>query len=410
VIRHLLKLVWNRKRANALVIVEIFFSFLVVFALAAVAITLGSSYRKPLGFDWTDVWTISIDVGQQTDDEFTAEQVETFSQVLREARSLDRVEAAAGILSAPYTFSSSTTTMRPRGASDGSPSFDVEVNEVTDGALDALDLEIVSGRWFDASDDGVAWQPVVVDRDLARAFFGRVDVAGEWLDDAPRPAAGTAPARARRRVVGVVSEFRQHGELSLGGNYLFLRRRVGDPATRPPRNLVLEMAPGTPRGYEEELLDRLAAVAPSWSFVARPMAESRASSFRLRLVPLSVGGIVGAFLMTMVALGLVGVLWQNVVRRTRELGLRRATGATRRRIHRQISMELLLVTTLGLALGALLVIQLPILDLVPALSAGVFAAAVATAAGLLLALALSASLYPAWLAARVQPADALRWE
>jgi ABC-type lipoprotein release transport system permease subunit len=73
-------------------------------------------------------------------------------------------------------------------------------------------------------------------------------------------------------------------------------------------------------------------------------------------------------------------------------------------------MELLLVTTLGLALGALLVIQLPILDLVPALSAGVFAAAVATAAGLLLALALSASLYPAWLAARVQPADALRWE
>jgi putative ABC transport system permease protein len=281
---------------------------------------------------------------------------------------------------------------------------------VTDGALDALDLEIVSGRWFDASDDGVAWQPVVVDRDLARAFFGRADVAGEWLDDDARPAAGTAPVRARRRVVGVVSEFRQHGELSLGGNYLFLRRRVGDPATRPPRNLVLEMAPGTPRGYEEELLDRLAAVAPSWSFVARPMAESRASSFRLRLVPLSVGGIVGAFLMTMVALGLVGVLWQNVVRRTRELGLRRATGATRRRIHRQISMELLLVTTLGLALGALLVIQLPILDLVPALSAGVFAAAVATAAGLLLALALSASLYPAWLAARVQPADALRWE
>jgi putative ABC transport system permease protein len=140
------------------------------------------------------------------------------------------------------------------------------------------------------------------------------------------------------------------------------------------------------------------------------MAESRASSFRLRLMPLSVAGIVGAFLMAMVALGLVGVLWQNVVRRTRELGLRRATGATRRRIHRQISMELLLVTTLGLALGALLVIQLPILDLVPALSAGVFAAAVATAAGLLLALALSASLYPAWLAARVQPADALRWE
>jgi putative ABC transport system permease protein len=410
VIRHLLKLVWNRKRANALVIVEIFFSFLVVFALAASALTLWTSYRRPLGFDWTDVWTVAIDVGQQTDDDFTPEQVETFAQVLREARSLDRVESAAGILSSPYTFSSSTTSMRPRGAPDEGPSFDVEVNEVTDDARDALDLDVVAGRWFDRSDDGVAWEPVVIDRDFARAFFGRVDVAGEWIDDAPRAASGSAPDRPRRRVVGVVSEFRQHGELSSGGPYLFLRKRVGDPSTRPPRNLVLEMRPGTPRGYEEVVLDRLAAAAPSWSFVARPMAESRDTSFRLRLVPLVVGAIVGAFLMAMVALGLVGVLWQNVVRRTRELGLRRATGATRQRIHRQISMELLLVTTIGLALGALLVIQLPILDLVPALSAGVFTAALGVAAGLLLALALSASLYPAWLAARVQPADALRWE
>ena len=32
-IRHLFKLVWNRKRANALLVVEIFFSFLVVFAV-----------------------------------------------------------------------------------------------------------------------------------------------------------------------------------------------------------------------------------------------------------------------------------------------------------------------------------------------------------------------------------------
>jgi putative ABC transport system permease protein len=98
------------------------------------------------------------------------------------------------------------------------------------------------------------------------------------------------------------------------------------------------------------------------------------------------------------------------VERTRELGLRRAAGAARRDIHRQISMELLILTTLGLALGTLLAVQLPILDLAPFLGTGTFTAALALSAGLLYALALAAAAYPAWLASRVQPAEALRWE
>jgi putative ABC transport system permease protein len=406
VIRHLFKLVWNRKRANTLVIAEIFFSFLVVFALATSAFFLASNYRRPLGFDGSDVWAVSIDVGQESDDEYTPEQVETFAQVLREAGGLERVPSAAGVLSAPYAASSSQTEMSLGG---GSPQ-EIEINEVTDGALGALDLDLVAGRWFDRSDDGLAWQPVVIDRELARAFFGDREAVGQWLDDKPRQAAGAAPERPRRRVVGVVSDFRQHGELAAPGNYMFVRKRVGDASQRPLRNLVLEMAPGTPPAYEEEVLAHLQAVAPSWSFVVRPMAQMRESSLRLRLAPVIVGAVVGAFLMAMVALGLLGVLWQNVIRRTRELGLRRATGATRTDVHRQISMELLLVTTLGLFLGVLLAVQLPVLDLLPSLSSGVVTAGIATAVLLLYALALAAALYPSWLAGRVQPAEALRWE
>lgn len=404
-IRHLLKLVWNRKRANALVMAEIFISFLVVFALATTALFLWSNYRRPLGFDWTDVWSVAIDVGQTTDDVYTPEQVETFAQVLREAETLDRVGAAAGLLSVPYVQSSSTTVLGPP-----ENRLPVEINEVTDTAREALDLEVVAGRWFDRSDDGLAWQAVVLDRELAADLFGSDDPVGRWIDEEPRHASGTRPERPRRRVVGVVSDFRQHGELAAPNRYMFVRKRVGDPAQRPLRNLVLEMAPGTTAAYEEEILARLQAVAPHWSFVIRPMPGMRASSFRLRLAPVMVGAVVGAFLMTMVVLGLLGVLWQNVIRRTRELGLRRATGASRSDVHRQISMELLLVTTFGLALGVLLAVQLPILDLLPAVGSGLITAGLATAAGVLYVLALAASLYPGWLAGRVAPAEALRWE
>ena len=50
-IRHLLRLVWNRKRQNLLVALEIFLSFGVLFAIA---FTVGVNYynwRQPLGFD-----------------------------------------------------------------------------------------------------------------------------------------------------------------------------------------------------------------------------------------------------------------------------------------------------------------------------------------------------------------------
>src|SRR5690606_9372552 len=61
VIRHLLRLVWNRKRANALLMLEIFFSFLVVFVVSTAVAFAVSSYRRPLGFAWQDVWWVQAD-------------------------------------------------------------------------------------------------------------------------------------------------------------------------------------------------------------------------------------------------------------------------------------------------------------------------------------------------------------
>ena len=46
-IKHLLKLVWNRKRANALIVAEIFISFLVLFAVLAASITFAARWNEP---------------------------------------------------------------------------------------------------------------------------------------------------------------------------------------------------------------------------------------------------------------------------------------------------------------------------------------------------------------------------
>ena len=135
---------------------------------------------------------------------------------------------------------------------------------------------------------------------------------------------------------------------------------------------------------------------------------------RDRLTPLVAAALVAGFLMLMVALGLSGVLWQSVTQRTRELGLRRAKGATRQAIHRQILAELLLVATFGILLAALILGQVWALDLLDVeglrIEPGVFAASLGLSTLLLLGLTALCGLYPSWLATRVEPAEALHYE
>jgi putative ABC transport system permease protein len=167
---------------------------------------------------------------------------------------------------------------------------------------------------------------------------------------------------------------------------------------------------GTTAAFEETLTRRMQDVAPAWSFKVQSLAELRDANHRQRLTPLLAIGLVAAFLVLMVALGLTGVLWQNVTQRTREIGLRRAKGATARNIYGQIVGEILMMTTLSLALAVVLVLQLPFLGLLSYVAPRVLAASLFASIASLYALATLCGLHPARLATRVQPAEALHYE
>jgi putative ABC transport system permease protein len=63
-IRHLFKMVWNRRRNNILLSVEIFFSFLVLFLVVVFGVYFADNYRQPLGFDYHDVLTVGLRTNQ----------------------------------------------------------------------------------------------------------------------------------------------------------------------------------------------------------------------------------------------------------------------------------------------------------------------------------------------------------
>lgn len=396
-IRHLLKLVWNRKRANALIVAEILASFLVVFAVLAGAITFGMNWRRPLGYDWRDVWDVRADLEIESRPDQDPKVHEAFMRMLREARSFPQVVAAAGSDTPPYAFSTAQWSTKVNGRE-----VLLVMDDVTDDFAQVMRMKVLQGRFFNAEDDAAHYQPAVVDVTAARALFGTDDPIGRKIifDEDE----GTL------NVVGVVQMYRKDGEVQTPANMVFRRYAPDHKFGGMIRNMVIRVQPGTPATFEEALMERLQRVAPEMSFRLRHMDQMRTEALRLQLAPLVLGAIVGLFLVSMVGLGLTGVLWQNVTKRTRELGLRRAMGASGGDVNKQILFEIVLLATIAMAIGTVIIAQLPILGVFRIISPAAFSAGLAVALAAIYTLTVLCGLYPSWLASRLEPADALRYE
>lgn len=396
-IKHLFKIVWNRKRANALIVLEIVISFLVLFGVTALCAYYLNNYRQPLGFDYENVWNISIDLNQRSDNTWSPEQVETVRQLYLALGEFDEIESAAGAMYAPYWLGGSFTGFGFNGRN-----IEYEIDEVTDDFAKVMNIKLLRGRWFSKSDDGADWSPVVINEKLSEDRFGAEDPLGRDMDPS---------ASRRQRVVGVVRDFRKNGEFAAPINFLFVRKKLDDPQNRPPRNLLLKVRPGTTAALEEKMIPKLQAIARDWSFDVSPIERLRATRLKQYLGLMIVAGLVAGFLMLMVGMGLTGVLWQNVTQRRKEIGLRRATGATAARIHQQILGELFVLTTIALLIGLGIVFQLPLLLTYLGLTFnGIFIYSLITSCLIVYVLTALCGLYPSSLATHVHPSEALHYE
>jgi len=413
--RHLIRLIWNRKRQNFLLTVEMFFSFLTLFGVVLVAAHYINNSRQPLGYEIDRVWSMSVDRKESDQDPAVkARHRQTYEQVLMALRDLPQVEAVGAAFSGPYANSNWGSGSRLAGGRD----VDYGVNNATDSYAALLKIPIVEGRWFSREDDAATWTPVVVNRRLAREIFGDGTAVGKVIEE-ERGAEETSPGPKEKpsvkRVIGVVEDFRQNGELSSPGNYLFYRMRFDppDPKAALPERIFIRLAPGTPAAFEETLVRKAMAAAGAWSFEVEPLDAMRVDKLREYTIPLMVVGTIAGFLLLMVGLGLTGVVWQSVTQRIREFGLRRAKGATIRGVRAQVLTEMMIMTSLALIVGVALIAQLPLLPLpseMRVVPAPVFVGSIIVSALAIYVLTLLCGWQPSRLATRIQPAEALHYE
>lgn len=394
-IKHLFKMIWNRKKRNFLVIIEIFLSFLVLFAIAVIVIAGLKNYNSPLGFSYENVWCLRMNwYGGFFDEDYDTRGM--VDNIMTELKNHSEIENFTWTISnTPYSGSgwSSGITLNGR-------QFYYDMFFTDDQFMDVMNLQLLEGRWFSRADDAATIKPVIINRMMKEDIFDGKDMIGETFSDDDR----------EYKVIGIVENYRYHGEFDNPRYGIFERNILSDTSSEMGSRILMRMRPETPIEFEERLLERLQAIVPGWRLSIDQLTDKREGYYRERFIPLTMFAIVAGFLVFNVALGLFGILWQSINRRRKEIGVRRAFGARAGDISKLIWGEAIVMSTFSIIIGAFLAIQVPILGVFGSTGIGNSLMAIVAAALLIFILVTICALYPSRLASRIQPATALHDE
>jgi putative ABC transport system permease protein len=393
---------------NALVVVEL---ALAVVLLVGAGLTLRSLWAlqsTPLGLQPDNVLTMRVSLPAETYP--SAEQVVGFYQhLMARVRELPGVAVAGAARSLPLgsTIGDFGLTVEGFDPPPGTrPKGDWQI--VTDGYLEAIGERVIRGRAFTPSDSTDGMLVALVNEELVRRYFpGRDPLGG-------RMKIGGDPRRPWVTIVGVVGNVRHNGLTEPVKEKFYVPHTQWHKATGNPirgMNLVVKTSTAT-SSLTASVRDAIRGLDPNLPIAdVRTMEEVVSATLS---TPRFTGILLGMFAVVAVvlsAIGIYGVLSYLVSRRTREIGIRMAIGAGRGQVLGMVLRSGLSLALLGagvglvLAAGAARLMRSLLHDVAPGDPATFVFVAVT-----LPAVALAASVVPAWRATRVDPIVALKTE
>ncbi|MBS1872722.1 MAG: ABC transporter permease [Acidobacteria bacterium] len=283
-------------------------------------------------------------------------------------------------------------------------SLNASLNGVSENHFANMGMRILAGRGFTEADAKAKPLPVVVSRSFARQFFGDGDPVGQAIGTA---SIGSV-VKGDRVIVGVVSDAKYRG-----------MREV------PPPTVYTPVAPGDfdgaalhvrvrrdPAEVMAALRAMLAGVGPGLTpaEIGTMEQDIETSVWQERLLA-ALSGLFAGVAVALASIGLFGMLAFAVSRRTREIGIRMAIGATAGRVASMVGRDALWAVAPGVLLG--LASYAVLARVMESLLYGVSGRDPGSLAGAAVCVAVAgavAAAVPLVRAVRIEPAAALRDE
>jgi len=347
-----------------------------------------------LGFEPAHVAAIQIEVNDGGE---LARRGPLLQEILQRVRAIPGIEAAGMTDMLPLDRNRSWGLVAKENVNDRSVPHGAFVYVVSPGYLETMGMRLRVGRdlsWHDRSDTQHA---IIINEAAARR---------EWPGQDPIGRVAYGPGRGEARVVGVVSDVREssledHASVQMyipitqhnpEGTELVVRTRLPIATIEPAvMSALRSLNPGQPR-TQFRAIDQIVnhAVSP------RRFLVLLVTSF-------------AAFGLVLASLGIYGVISYSVSRRSQEIGIRMALGASAGRVQLGVIAQTLRLTLIGIAIGG--VASFVVAKAIASLLFGtqpndplIFAAMMS----LLGAVALLAGQIPARRASRIDPMTVLR--
>ena len=388
-LKHLFKLIWNKKKQNFLLMTEMFISFLVMFAVFSLMVYEYTNYKKPMGFNYENVWTVNIHYPEGISCPDSMQQYQqTLKQLIKSMPQVNEVSFASS--NVPFAGS-----MMSSMVSYNKNEIQANTYNLEDSYFKVLNLSMKEGRWFTNADNAVKEKPVVINETLKDKLFGNENPIGKIITP------------DNMKVIGVVTDFKDKGDYQAieSGYY----RRSDTANVWSLGSILVAVKANTNAAFEARLYKTVSNYLNTSNLEIEHLSKKRVSKNNATLVPMIILLIVAGFLIINVALGLFGVLWYNISRRRGEIGLRRAVGATGKSVSKQLVGEALVLSTISLIIGCFFAFQFPLLNVFD-LPAGIYLIAIALSVAFIYALVTVCAFYPGKQAAAIYPAVALHEE
>ena len=386
-------------------------SMLLLVGAALFARTALHMTRLDVGFDADRILTASVTTPQadtKAKSQMNFDESAYFRRAVEEVRAIPSVLSVGMIERRP--FGGTREVVWHPGVS-GSDAYTLFMNRTDAEYFPAAGIRLLRGRFFTEAESAAVAPVALISESVADHFFQGVDPIGQSLAALPAGERGLSAPDTSATIIGIVADAmlnRVHTE-GFGMIHRPLRR-TGTPKAQdsmPPPTLIVRS--GNPRAVAREVEDVLRRLDPRVRPATWIVQDAIDTVVEDKRMMAWLAGPMAGLALILAALGVYGVTAFVASRRTQEVSVRLALGASSADVLRLLVRDGLRPVLVGLGIG-----------LVAAIGAGrvfssVFAGvspndplAIAVSATTLLVSALVAVVIPARRAARVDPARILR--